>query len=131
MALAIGSVARAPNSLSIVALGTAYTVLSLFLCGRLLWAGIFTSSAGVHVTNILRSFDLRWEEIDRFEIGRWKVIQRACLIHLRDGETRFAAGIGESANLPNGAAEAMVEELNAELQREQANAVQNDPLASS
>lgn len=77
IALAIGGVVRASNSPSIVALGTAYAVFSIFLCGRLLWAGIFTSPDGVHVANIFRNVDLRWGEIDRFEIGRWKVIQGA------------------------------------------------------
>ncbi|MDQ3724685.1 MAG: hypothetical protein M3335_02140 [Actinomycetota bacterium] len=114
---AISFVIRAPDSPPIIVLAGLYAAVSSFLFARLFFAGIFTSPRGIRVANIFKSFDLRWDEIQRFEMGRWKVIPRTCLIHLRDGRIKHAAGVEESANFPSGSAEKMVEELNDELSR--------------
>jgi hypothetical protein len=112
---AISFIIRAPNSPSIVTLAILYGTVSTFVFVRLLWAGIFTSSEGVHIANVFESFDLQWNEIQRFEMGRWKVIPRTCLIHLRDGRVKHAAGVEESVNFPKGDAEKMVDDLNDQL----------------
>lgn len=84
---------------------------------RLARAGIVASGEGIYVANFASSFNLRWEEIERFDIGRWSFLPYVCLIHLRDGEVRHAFGIEESTQRPNGSAEEIIEELNNELAR--------------
>lgn len=112
---AISFIIRAPDSPSIIVLAALYGVVSTFVFSRLMWAGIFISPKGVHVANIFESFDLQWREIQRFELGRWKVIPRTCLIHLRDGRVKHAAGVEESVNFPKGDAEKTVDDLNDQL----------------
>lgn len=69
---------------------------------------------GIRVSNPWSRFELPWQDIRRFEVGRWKVSSAVCLIHLRDGTVKPAIGVAEG-NLSNGAAERMVAELNDEL----------------
>jgi hypothetical protein len=69
---------------------------------------------GIRVSNPWSAFELPWQDIRRFEIGRWKLSSAVCLIHLRDGTVKPAIGVAEG-NLSNGSAERMVAELNDEL----------------
>jgi hypothetical protein len=84
---------------------------------RLTRTGVRSSDRGVRVVNVFSSFDLRWEEISGFRIGRWKLLPCACLIDLKGGGTKVAFGIQEKTNFPNGSAERTAEMLNAELKR--------------
>ena len=70
---------------------------------------------GLHVINLLTVFDLTWDEIDRFEIGRWKLLPAVCLIRLRNGETSHIFGIEENFYFPGESGRKLVDELNAEL----------------
>jgi hypothetical protein len=70
---------------------------------------------GISVNNPWSRFQLDWEDIARFEIGRWKLSSAICLIHEVGGRVRPAVGIVESSNFPNGSAKCMVDELNKEL----------------
>jgi hypothetical protein len=82
---------------------------------RLALARISTSEQGIRVTNIFSSFELTWNEIDRFSIGKWQLLPYVCLIHLSNGGVRHATGIEENTNFANGSADEIVRELNEEL----------------
>lgn len=99
----------------LVSLGVLYIAIATPVFGRLAWAGISTGDSGVRVANILSSTSFRWEDIERFAIERWKLLPGTCVLHLCDGRRKPAFGVQESANVPNGAAGKMVNELNREL----------------
>jgi hypothetical protein len=96
-------------------------------------ARAIASPDGLHVINLMGSFDLDWEEIDRFEIGRWKLLPAVCLIRLRNGETSHIYGIEENYFLSGESGRRMVDELNAELSeyRGSAAATQDRPPAGA
>ncbi|MGB7587555.1 MAG: hypothetical protein WBM00_02485 [Solirubrobacterales bacterium] len=71
-------------------------------------------SGGIRVSNPWSRFELPWQAIRRFEIGRWKLSSAVCLIRLRDGTVKAAIGVAEG-RLSTGSAERMVAELNEEL----------------
>jgi hypothetical protein len=83
-----------------------------FAFGRLAFASITTSDEGIRVRNVFSSFSLKWREIQRFDVDRWKVLPGVCLIYTRDGRTLHAIGIGESGNFSNGSAREIADELN-------------------
>jgi hypothetical protein len=89
------------------------------VCGanslRLAFAGIHATNEGIHVANIVSSYRLRWSEVHKFRIGPWSIFPYICLIDLKNGRTKHAFGIQERTNFPDGSAERMAEELNAEL----------------
>ena len=100
-----------------------------FLAGRIAFSVVFTIAGlragfssltatedGVRVANTFSNFALRWNEIERFEIGRWRFLPYACLIHRRDGRRMHSTGIQE-ARIGNGSAAEIVDGLNAELAR--------------
>jgi hypothetical protein len=116
-AVAIGKIVSKPDQPSTVIVAALFSVTFTLLGGRAAWAGIFTSDQGIHVANVFSSFNLQWQEIDRFEIGRWKLLPYVCLIYTTDGQVKHAFGIEESTNFPNGSAKQMVTELNQELAR--------------
>jgi uncharacterized membrane protein YraQ (UPF0718 family) len=112
---AISFVLRAPDSPSIIILAVLFGVVATFILARLLFAAIWVLPSGLRVANLFETFDLQWQDIERFEMGRWKILPRTCLIHLRDGRVKHAAGVEESVNFPKGDAVKMVEQLNGEL----------------
>lgn len=69
---------------------------------------------GIRVCNPWSRFELPWQDIRVFEIGRWKLSSAVCLIYLRDGTVKPAIGVAES-NLSTGSAQRVVAELNEEL----------------
>jgi hypothetical protein len=97
----------------------AFNLLFLFatvaFAYRFARARAIASPDGLHVINLMGSFDLAWDEIDRFEIGRWKLLPAVCLIRLRNGETSHIYGIEENYFLSTRSGRRMAEELNAEL----------------
>lgn len=76
-----------------------------------------TSEQGIRVINVFSTTDFSWGEIRGFEIGRSGLFPLVCLIRIDDGSTKHAFGIQERTNFPNGSAERVTEELNAELAR--------------
>jgi hypothetical protein len=82
---------------------------------RLAMAAIFSSDQGVRVVNVFSTFELHWSEIDHFDIGQSGILPAVCRIHLRSGDRKHAFGIQESTNFPNGSAQALVDQLSAEL----------------
>jgi hypothetical protein len=111
---AVGTIAQDPSSSSLVLVAALYGLVATAICCRLMWSGIFVLDDGIHVANIFTSFDADWDEIERIEIGRWKIARQTCLVHTRDGRVRPALGIQESTNFPNGSAERLIQELNQE-----------------
>lgn len=89
------------------------TSAALFRCAQ---AKLVTTDEGVRVSNPWSRFELRWEEIDRFELGRWRINPAVCLVRQIDGEVRPVIGLAES-NFRTGAVARDVEELNRELER--------------
>ncbi len=92
------------------------------LCLRAARTGIFVSTASVRVANVFRSLDLRWDTIERFDIGQSGLLPQVCRIHTKDGEVLRAFGIQENnvALLRSRAkrpAQKIVAELNVELAR--------------
>lgn len=83
-----------------------------FVSLRFAFAGIRATSDGIRVSNIFSSFDLTWNEVRRFHVGRSGIFPYVCLIELKDGSTRRAFGIQERTNFPDGSAEKMASELN-------------------
>jgi len=112
--LAAGMISGAGDNISLIVLAVAYSAITTTICYRLMWSGIFVMQGGIHIANIFSSFDMTWNEIDRLEMGRWKINRETCLVHTRDGQTRPANGLQESTNFPTGSAKKMVEELNQE-----------------
>ena len=104
--------------------GTIFAVLFVLLLTpislRTAWAGVFASRDKIHVRNVFGSFDLRWEEVERFDIGQSGFFPQVCRIHARDGRVLRALGIQENnialvrpkAKRP---AQRLVSELNEEL----------------
>lgn len=80
--------------------GTIFAVLFVLLLTpislRAAWAGVFASKDNVHVRNVFGSFDLRWEEIERFDVGQSGIFPQVCRIHVRDGRVLRAFGIQEN-----------------------------------
>jgi hypothetical protein len=96
-----------------VAFSVGFTIFGL----RAGFSSLTTTGDGIRVSNTFSSFALQWSDVERFEIGRWKLLPYVCLIRLKDGRTLHATGIQESTRLGDGSAEDMVESLNAELAR--------------
>jgi hypothetical protein len=104
--------------------GTMVTILFVLLLTpialRTAWAGIFASRDKIHVRNVFGSFDLRWEDIERFDIGQSGIFPQVCRIHAADGRVLRAFGIQENniallrpkSNRP---AQRLASELNEEL----------------
>lgn len=114
--LIVGFLVQPKNQPMASIYGSLLLLASTLLFGRLTWSAVFASVEGIHAANIFASFDLEWTEVNRFKIGRWKLLPSACLIHLTDGRVLHASGIAET-NFRNGSAEALVDELNRELTR--------------
>jgi hypothetical protein len=102
------------------ALATAFLVIDVPINIRFALARMVTSSDGVFVANVFSNRSLRWDEIERFEIGRWTIFPYVCLIRLRNGRTTHAFGIQERTNFPDGSGESMADEMNTELRERQA-----------
>ena len=107
-------------------------IVFFVVCGanslRLAFAGIRATEKGIFVTNIFSSYRLEWSDVHKFRIGPWNIFPYVCLIDLRDGGTKHAFGIQERTNFPNGSAEQMADELNAELlQRRSSNEPSGNP----
>jgi len=97
-----------------VALGLILSIISV----RLAYCAIHVEPSGIRIVNPTSSRSIDWREIDRFELGRWGLLPRNCLVRLLDGSSVGVWAI--SARNPNlvrhdSAAEASVAELNVRL----------------
>ncbi len=82
---------------------------------RKAFAKVEARPSGIRVVNTLSSFDLAWEEIDRFEIGRWRWASAVLLAKTRSGALRPAFAVGEVRFCGGSPARRIAAELNAEL----------------
>jgi hypothetical protein len=104
--------------LSIVATAGFFLIFNTFVSARISWAAVFSNTEGIHVANIFSNVDLRWDEVDRLDLGRSGIFPAVCLIHKKDGTILRAFGIQESnysAMRKLSVAKQMVEDLNREL----------------
>jgi hypothetical protein len=85
------------------------------ICIRFARARLEASPDGVFIANVFSNRSLSWDQIERFEIGRWMLFPAVLLIRLRDGKVRHAFGIQERTNYADESSGRMAEELNAEL----------------
>jgi hypothetical protein len=98
-----------------------WAVFGLCICAisiRLALAGVMVETAGIKVRNLFSQFSLRWEEIEKFDIGRSGVLGAVCRIHTSEGRTLRAFGIQESHVAAVGAkhpASELADALNEEL----------------
>jgi hypothetical protein len=92
-------------------------------------AGVVMSETGIRVMNVFSTVDLSWREIERFDVGRSGLFPLVCLIHLSDGSVLRTFGVQERTNFPNGSAEQMAEELNAELSQRRGGASDDKAIA--
>ena len=95
-----------------------FLVIITFALGRLAWSAVFAAHDSIRVANIFRTFDICWQEIDHFDLGRSGIFPAVCRIHKKDGSVVRAFGIQESnysAMRKLSAAKQMVEDLNREL----------------
>jgi hypothetical protein len=79
-------------------------------------AKVISTEDGVDVRNPFSHYSLRWTEIEDFYLGRWRLNPRACLIRLRNGDTKPALGVFVN-NSGFGGGLDLVAELNEELRR--------------
>jgi hypothetical protein len=97
----------------------AFVAVSLLLMGvvgvRFIRAGVEVFESGIRVRNVFSTFEVPWQQIEKFEIGESGLLPMVCLIHLKDGSEKHAVGIQERTNFPSGSAKAITDELNAEL----------------
>ena len=52
-----------------------------------IWTAMWLSPTGVRVRNPFSTFALRWDEIARFRIGRWKLLSACLIIDTHDGRS--------------------------------------------
>lgn len=115
-ALNLSAIAGGRRGTALLA-GTVLVSILFTLVGlRAGFSSLTANEEGVRLSNTFSRFTLKWSEIERFEIGRWKFLPSVCLIHLRDGRKMHATGIQE-ARIGNYSAAYMVDDLNAELAR--------------
>ena len=63
-----------PTRLVFVALGL---ILSI-ICVRIAYCAIHVEPSGIRIVNPTSSRSIEWQEIDRFELGRWGLLPRNC-----------------------------------------------------
>ncbi|HWI94450.1 MAG TPA: hypothetical protein VNS60_00100 [Solirubrobacterales bacterium] len=114
-AIAVDFVFQYPGRAWVLVFAVLYACLMTLIFSRLAFSRIVANDQGIEVKNVLSGFALRWDEIDRFIIGRWKLLPYVCLICLHDDRVLHAIGIEEKTNFANGSAEEIVRQLNRAL----------------
>jgi hypothetical protein len=95
--------------------------------------GVFPSSNGVLVRNVLGSRRIDWDEIDRFDWGRWRKHDTGG-VYLKDGEFVRAFALSPPFELKRGTDRAVpraLAGLNHELDRARSSAPPAPPLEPS
>jgi hypothetical protein len=94
-----------------------YFAVLLPVIVRLALSRVTVSESGVYVANVFSRRKLHWTDVEKFEIGRWKIFPYVCLIRLRDGGIVHAFGIQERTSFADGSGKKLAGELNAELRQ--------------
>ena len=90
-------------------------VLGVFSLVRLARTGIRPMENGIRITNPLRTKDVDWGRVERFEVGQYGLYPRIGICHLWDGSRIHIWGIqgpNPTFRSRSGRAEQVVEELN-------------------
>jgi len=85
---------------------------------RAAYAYVRADANGVRVLNPLRTRRFAWSEISHFALGRWGVLPRQGIIHLRDGTsfgTWAISGTNPGIRRTDRVVEEMVNDLNSRL----------------
>ncbi len=119
--LAIATIAHKPT-IRTIAFQVVAILFTTIVFGRLALAAIFVRDDKLRVINLLSSFEVKWDQIEHFGLGRAGILHGICRIYMQDGRVRNAFGVSESnysAVRGLGVAQQMVEELNGELRAHQ------------
>lgn len=106
---------RAHSTAGFVLGGVVLLVLGIPIA-RAALAAVIVTDLGVTVRNPFRTFAIAWGEIVAFELGRYKILGRVCLIRCRDGKVLPAFAIqgitGQPQRRTSVIAKNMVDDLN-------------------
>jgi hypothetical protein len=105
----------APSIAQKLAYGAIFLTVSAAMY-RYAQSKLMATDEGIRVSNPWSRYELCWEQIDHFELGRWKVNRAMCRVCTVEGSIRPVVGIAEG-NFSAGSAGRMVDELNDELAR--------------
>jgi Bacterial PH domain len=108
------------NSTAAKMLAILFCVGLTVVCLRMAWAAVIASQDGIHVRNVFGSLDVKWGEIERFDIGQIGLLPQVCRIHTNEGRVLRAFGIQDrniAVTRPKveRPAQKLVAELNKEL----------------
>jgi len=112
--LMVGMIVSAKHAETIVFAGLCLAV-TVPIGLRTVFSELAVYDHGIKVRNPFSSFELGWDEIDDFDIGRARFLPMVCVIRLKGDGKRHATAIQERTNFPDGSAQAVVDALNAEL----------------
>ena len=94
-----------------------FLVIYVPICIRFARSRLVARRDDVFIANVFSNRSLAWDDIERFEMGRWTIFPYVCLVQMRSGDIEHAFGIQERTNFSDGSAERIAEELNEELGR--------------
>ena len=96
-------------------------VLGLAFIALFAWrTGLWITPLGIRVRNPFESYELRWDQISGFRIGRHGRFRASCLVDLADGSTRYVFAVqvmNRSLGNPKAPEHRIVAELNDQLAR--------------
>jgi hypothetical protein len=79
-------------------------------------SSVRVTATGLTVVNTFHTYRLTWQEIDRIELGRYKVSFVFCLIYATDGRVIPAIGLASNPARPKSRASVEAREATAALQ---------------
>jgi hypothetical protein len=83
--LTVFAIVHGSGSVSGVIGGIVVIVLELLWFGRAAATALIVDNQGVTVRTLLRTVDIPWAGIARFEVGRYKILGCVLIIHRTDG----------------------------------------------
>jgi hypothetical protein len=95
----------------------AFAALTLAVSIRMALMRVSVDARGVCVRNVFGSRCFAWAEIDRFELGRFKLLSIVGIVVLRDGSTYHASAIAPKPRVASQVDEArcFIDAVNARL----------------
>lgn len=75
--------------------GAAVGLIAIGAASAALFArvALVTDTEGVRIRNLVHTLTIPWDRIERFRIGRYKMLSAVCIIDLADGESVHAFAI--------------------------------------
>ncbi len=87
-AVVVPSVADPVGGLAWAAVWITLGAADVWLGLRVVRARVTTDGEGIHISNVFATRAYRWDDIDAFTVGRWKLQASTGIVKLKDG-TRF------------------------------------------